>query len=392
MKSTILLLLGIMFSEFSNSQNLQTKVKLDTIINTQIDLSNEYEKVNACIYNNVLWFNIPTWDDDSLKFVRLDLQTYKIDTVFGVVPSLIYKVKFPISQCITVNDKYCVVKFFESIAVFDVVNEKLKYNNIFPTVEHYSYLKLNGSKLFCAQAYNHSPLDQVNKVSLIIYDLKGQDVLSDINPEIKNIEFSHFSNYHWIDATERQILVAQTTDYSIDIYDYELKKTSSLIRVPDNWKKFDNNIMVRLRKKTDPSHPKQLIDSLLPLNDYYSRLEAAYFINDTTIYTRYIPFMQKEAKRLVDFWVYRNGEWLLKEKDLIDEKPGKREIMNKRNCFIMSTYYRNCFDTDNLVILEPGTTDEPFGKTYTNFFESEDDYFSDHAKPLLKIYCYKFIK
>lgn len=393
-KLTFLHIVLTLLLKVSYGQDLQTKLQLDTIINTQIQLSNEYEKYGACIFKGTLWFNVPIWDDDSLKFVRLDLQTYRMDTIYGIVPSLVYKIKNPTAQCIDINNEYCAVKFFDSMVIFNIKDGKLEYNNIFPTVERYSYIKLNDTLLFCAQAYNHTPSDQVNKISLIVYNLKSNKVIYDLNPAINNIEFSHFNSNgsHWIDATKSRILVSQTTDYNIDIYDYKLKKIENLNRLPDKWRKFDDNIMIRLRKKISPYNPKQLIDSLTPHDEYYSRIEAAFFINDTTIYVRYIPVKQKQENRLSDFWVYRNGYWLLKEKDLVDERPADKLKMNKSNCYIMSTYYRSYFNSDFLITMKAGTTADPIGKAFKEFLKDEDEYFSDHPKPLLKIYCYKFIK
>lgn len=399
-KTKIFNLLGTLFiyfyiSQDINAQQVQEIIRLDTIIST-LQVDSGMMKPAVASNKSSLWVYFPSMNDnDSLLFLRLNLKTYKMDTFWLVIPSISSKISNPEARSFSINDKYLVLLFFKSFVTFEIKpNKKPLYLGITPLQESAEYIHLLEEQIIFGRCYNHHPLDEVIKTQLSIYDIKTEKFKRVLTPEFSNIEFSHFAPNHWMDATENKILFAQTTEYQIDIYNSSLKKIGNIERQVSNWNNFDSSIAIRLRRELKPGQAKKVIEILSPVEDTISRLESAYFINDSTIFIRHIPPFNKKQKRirLIDIWqLNQNNQWTLIAKDFRDEKPTVETIFSKNNYPLLSVYYNIGFIDQKLYFVKPSAKINEFGKSYSAIIKEEDEYFIKQ-NPEFNIYIYSIKK
>lgn len=387
----LLLLIFWIKSSCSYSQKIQEIITLDSIININYALESAGDNVTGNISGNYFWIYKPNWKEiDSVLFYKINLETYKIDSTYGVIPSLPYKIKSPDANTIAVSDKYLLIGFYGTIALFNIENNKLIFNKIFPISASFTYYKIIGNYIVCGQAYNYHPLSDPNKTMIALYDIKTDKFAKDIIPDFINIEFSHFGSNHWIDAYDNKILFSQTTDYHIDIYDTQLNKKDSIERNIKDWEKFDSKIMDRLNKNIPVGHSKVLIDSLSPYEDVVSRIESAHFISDSLILVKYIPTnnASKNRLRMYDVWKLSNNRWGLVFSDLKDEKPDNEDVFTKENFPI--TEGSSCpiyVDKKHLVLVIPDTPVPKMGNKLSAIKEMEDDYYINN-NPVATLFIY----
>ena len=375
----------------SNGQALlQNKVSLDTIITTGFEMQDMFENYSGCLYQQFFWFHVPNWEEtDSITLVRMNVSSQHFDTIYGIIPSLADKIPWPTSYAIAVNNKYCAIRFYRSIAIFDVNNSSLTFRRIFPIIQDFSYCKLQDNRLVLGKSYNFHPLDEPEPVSIAVYDIPSDKFVNTIYPSIKNIEFSHFHPYHWIDASEHYILLSQTTEYKIEIFDQNLKLVSQISRSVLGWNQFDTGAMRNITKDIPLNNAKMRIEKISPYQDRVSRVEAAYMLDDSTVLVRYIPPDNKSKKRqrFIDIWKFRQGKWDLLAADLEDSNLSSKEIVTKNNMRVMGLNNPSYFSNQYLIMLTSGTNVYPFGKKYSDLQKEEDDYYVEHD-PILKIYIY----
>lgn len=383
----------IFISIISNGQSIQKIIKLDTIINTQIVLESTWEKVTTTVYDNKIWMYRPQWNgNDSIMFIRYDLKTLKGDTIIAYVPNLYLRIKNPQARCLSVNENYLVITFTDAMLVFNNVKGQLTFNKIFPIAESYNYLKINDKMLVCGKVYNHHPLTDPYKTALVIYDLKKDTFPHYLNPYFNDIEFSHFGGNHWIDSYNDKILFSQTTEYSINIYNTRLDSIENINRKNiKHWKAFNHKITKRLSENIAPEDVKELIDSLTPYHLTISRIEGAYFIDDTTIIVRYIPVnSKKNNKRMYDVW-RKNKQWILLHSDLSDEDTfNSNEIISKENFSLEGYAYQTFVLNNTLISIRAETDIYPIGKNQKNYNKEKEKYYiKNNPKVMITIFKIK---
>jgi hypothetical protein len=373
-------------------QNVQSIIRLDTIINTGYPLETEFDKVISNVNKNELWMYIPNWNEsDTVTFIKLDLNTNGYDTLSCIIPGLPYKIQSPVAEAMSISDKYVLLAFFKSIALFTRSGNRLVFDKIFPINETYSYYRINGEQVICGKAYNHHPLSEPSKTLLVVYDIKKDAFVKVLEPAFKNIEFSHFGGNHWIDASASSVLFAQTTEYSIDIYNTALESKGKIKREAKDWNSFNNAVMTRLSKKIPQGSSKVLIDSLTPYDRTVSRLEGAYFINDSMVLVRYIPqnsFTNNDYRKY-DLWQLQSGKWLLVKNDLEDKKFTPAETMTKDNFYITGGSSVDMFISNGrVIIVRAGSPVDLLGKKLKDARKAEDLYYEKN-NPVALVYIYK---
>ena len=150
----------------------------------------------------------------------------------------------------------------------------LKYKTIIPLAEKFAYVFLQQNRVALARSYNYHPLEYLTPIRTSVYDFQADSIYSDLIPSFDAIEFSHFAPRHWIDASDHQFLVSQTTSYNISIYNYYRQKVDSITRNPVGWNYIHSTFLTKFREAdvVKKHQAKELINVFSPVEDSISDL------------------------------------------------------------------------------------------------------------------------
>lgn len=358
-------------------QEIQSIFELETILRTElpVDVDN-YDLFPTAVYHNRLWiYKHDPSTNAAATFIRADAGTLKLDSIKVSIPAF-YQSMFsdPEKISLAVNDSLCVIGCDNKVAVFTRNGaDSLAYLKIVNIGTEVESMQLSGQKLFVGRLLTSR--ERKDETFLGVFDLVSEKWISRINPPFKLIEFSHSYPHDWMHATENSILVTQTRDYEIAIYDYSLNKTATIRRDVPGWKPITDR---ELNKMDDLKYDKAIystyaVDSILSQRSFVSYIVNAKFINESRIIVCYLPYSKERSQEdyrpyLYDIWVKENGEWKLQQADL-EDKPGLDDEKATKQNFPFNAY-RNMIQyhfTENgkVIGLRLGGKMPAWGKPYS---------------------------
>lgn len=335
----------------------------------------------------------------SFTLYALDILTFKIT-----------KQAFNISKSVSKRLERAVLNSFvitNTEAIFFIGGEFLTYDRIShkflastPYDYDISFLKNSGSMLWYGYCYNKTkpvgknPKSMVGRISLKENKYNEQKIA------FQGIEFTHFEPNHFMDATENSLLFAQTLNYRINIYDTTLQQTTAITRVIENWNPMDTSILKGIALRIPVGKAVDLIDALVPYhNGKISRLDGAWFVNDSTLLARYyMPIVSADFmkyKYYFDVWTKpdTSSEWILVHKDLTDEDNlhTTKSRLTKSDIPLKSWLNPFYVGTPHTLVLKNTAKVLPYNDSYATIKAKQKEYIQNN-NPVTAIYLYKFVK
>jgi len=383
---------------YQQNKNITSFVKLDTIINLQITC--DYDQINEedlklQLLGNKVWIFYPNWkENDSLCYLTVDIKTKELRKHNLYVPSLSFKTNSPIIKHFHVTDSGLVVLFSNNVFVYF---KKTKGNYDFSFIEPLanamqSVYCLNSKTLLFANMYNSHPNSNPDPVVFKLYSVNQRKVVKNLIPKFDAIEFSHFSPSHWLSVYGNSVLISQTANYKLAIYDETLDKKEEIVAKPDSsWIYADTNFIRLTRNMKPRKGGKEWIELLSPMQDSISRIEAVYFLDKKTILVRKIPAYSKEKshERLYDVWAKNERGWHVEQSNIYDRRASPDSKIEKSNFPVMSRLGATDFDAHHFVKLQVMFHDMEFGKTYADQKKAEEKMLTDGVQPKFYLYIYK---
>lgn len=257
-----------------------------------------------------------------------------------------------------------------------------------------------GNNRFCyAYCYNTSdPFMQDSKAYIGIADSNGM-IHKNLILTMPGIEFSHFDPRHWIDALPGKMLVAQTLAYDIAVLDSALAETGRIRREVPGWKQMDTAKLREIASSVPRFQAKALIEELEPFhNGKISRVDGAWFINDTSVLVRYyMPvktpgFMKYEY--YYDVWVKKQDTWSIQNQDLTDNDThlaaDAGRMISKQEVPVLGWANPVCMKENTIITLRTMPDVLPYNKTPDQLRKEEASYYK-LKNPLLGVCIYKKI-
>ena len=393
-KLILLLILIISMVKCQKGDIVDKIALIDEIVD--VPISTDYDIKNLVSFDSKIWFYLPNYSD-SLIFVRYNLYQKKFDSVICNMKetNINFSLNNPNIMSFSINNKYCVLLFFEGFVIFNILNNNfLSYKYSDTLVNKYEYVKILNNKILFGRCYNYFREDKsFNKVELALYDIETQKFLKKINPYFKAIEYSHIQPNHWIDANERFIAFSQTIDFKITIYDSNLNKLFEMKRQPKNWKNIEESLYKTFSNE-NPKYPKNIIRLLEEIEKLDgSRIEAVQFINDSLLMVCFRPW-KKELKNkhgfCYDLFYIKKDGYILKKKDILEFNPDENETCSSLNYPFFSVYYIPCFIKNYAINVSIGAKaylEYQIGKSYKIINEERNKYIRNNGLSyIMKIY------
>jgi hypothetical protein len=385
----------ILFPTSIFSQVLTDLISLDTIINTHILASQNYQMpLPVCLSNNNLLFYVPPdRETDSLKIRYYNLTTKAIIIKQIIIPDLTYKVDDPQVSSFAIEDNSLILHFKSgSLAYFHEMDStfSLAWMIPFKLPIHNAGFQQHHLLLTNAENYLYGDPKEMASAILCNFDPRSIAIKEIKKLEIKNIEFSSFPQSKWIDFTNHYTGISQTTDYKIDIYDSDFNKNSTIERNIPGWHHFSDSVMFSLRKQIPRKYLGVLLDSLKKSNELCSRVEGINFVNDSILVVRYIIGGRENiVARKYDIWKKNSLGWYLSWHDLLDRKVDSSIVCTKTNypLFGAFTSYAITSDFKHLVGIRVNPPPFHFNYPYQESYRNIDNYFRTHP-PEYFIYQY----
>ncbi|MDQ3073127.1 MAG: hypothetical protein M3Q97_07695 [Bacteroidota bacterium] len=296
---------------------------------------------------------------------------------------------------IAASENYIVVCFERRIAIFKRIGEwEIILTHHFSISRTYNFLHISGDYLVMGDCYFYNPKDQANTTAISVYNLRKNKSQKEIHPEFDHIEFSRFAPNHWISACSDKILFSNTSDYKITIYNMDLKPVDSFTRQLEGWVRMPEQKLQYLRAVIPQQETGMFFDSFSVYNDHLiSRVEGAWFLNDTTILVRYYKYDSTANRKLRYFDVYRQrkGVWTLTTSDIIDcpAKIDVEKVVSKANAELMSWNYYTEMGSGKIAVFRGYADIAYLGGTWKEIKISELDYYKEND-PLWAIFIYRF--
>lgn len=361
----------------------------------------QYKELCVGEYNNnyyVVYFDKRD-KSYSLNLYAIDKSTFIISThIFSIGKKFSKKFERAVLKAFVIN---------RSEAIFFIGNEFLSYDlashkflGSTPYDYDISFLKSSGNLLWYGYCYNKTKQVGKNPKSMIgRASLKG-NVYNERVMDFDGIAFTHFEPNHFIDATENNILFAQTIHYQITIYDTAFQINKEIKREAENWKLMDTATLKGIAKSIPSGRAVDLIDALVPYhNGKISRVDGTWFVNDTTILVRYyMPIESQDFmkyKYYFDVWTKTiiSSEWTLLYRDLTDEDHlnTTKHILTKNDIPLKSWINSFYVGSTHALVLKNVAKVFPYGDSYVNVKAKQKEYIKQN-NPVTAIYFYKFVK
>lgn len=370
----IIILIVLPIFCFGQNKKLASVFQKDTLIslNQKTDDSFLDGKSIAVYGDEVIFYDINLLEKhDTISFQIFNLLTNKITWKHTRVPGLENKIFYPdiYHYNMAYNGKYLAFCFGmpNSILILKKnTNGEFIFDDLFPTFNSYSYINLlSNNILFLGKCYNSETFEGAGRTIIQTYSLNDKIFINNKKFIFDDIRFSNYSGNHWIDASENRVLTSNTLSYDLTIYDKNFNLLTKINRKINNWNWVDT-IKLKKLSKTIPLHnPKLFMDSVNKMEKEASRLEGAYFINDTTILVRYIPgknLNSKRQTRYYDIWQQKNNTFELMYSDLEDSFPEKSETISNET---VPLDFRNnivYFSNNRAITLDPDFFSKTYGK------------------------------
>jgi hypothetical protein len=317
--------------------------QLDTVIDLGIRASDCFDgSISFAAFDKETLIYLPSIQNiDTISFLRWT-RSGGIDTLHAWIPGLPLRIKDPVAQQLSFNAEFVVLSFWQTILILNRNGEQgLSFREMIPMAESFSYLKMLPTKLLIGRCYDYNPKDASEPTMLILYDIPSRQFSSPISPPFQSIEFTLFKPLHLIDASDHWIAYGQTQSYNVELYDRDLKPRYHISRTVKAWKPVDTSFLAMIRKRgKNPRGTIALLDSVEAIS---SRVESVDFLDDSTLSVRYIPPSGNifPRKRLFDIWRLEGKEWVIAQKDLIDQSPPIEAMLTHTNSPLGSGY-GNC--------------------------------------------------
>ena len=371
-------------------------IKLDTIISSHLKIDTEtigFYDIKGKICGHDLWLFYPNWkDNDSIHFLKINLITKKQMVVNLYFPGLSFKTKSPNITRFDINKEALVILFSNSFAYFTKNKNQYSFSFIEPLIYSYSDIfLLPDKKILIANQYNSHPYSNPDKVILNTYDCVTKKIENTVRPYFNSIAFSHFDPNSWIDVRNDNIILSQTTHYSADFFDADLKKINGYSFTDKNWLFADTNYIEAISHIKPRPSAKELIGMITQLKDTVSRIEAVYFLSETKLLVRKIPAYNKALNRLRMYDVLelnKNNIWEIKQKDLVDVAPKAEDLCTKQAFPLLSVEETVIFSETYCVKLTERFNNFQFGKTFAEL-KTEEDLSLGKKDPFLFIEIFK---
>jgi hypothetical protein len=338
-----------------------------------------FELYPTSLWKNKLWMYDFEPGNKSIRFITVDAATAKTDTIYIDVPSSFQELFIdPYKIALAVNDSFCVLGCDKKLAVFRrTANGKTGYLKALDIGTETEYLHLQGSRLLVGRLL--TARQRKDETFLGVYDLIDEKWIKTIDPAFKLVEFSQTYPHSWMNVTDSSILITQTRDYEISIYDYSLKEAATLTRNVPGWRSITDRELEKMdRLKPDQAaYGQYVLDSIFTQRSYINYIVTAKFMTDTSIAVCYLPYSKERSQDdarpyLFDVWVKDKGQWKLKYADMKDE-PGKDEEMTTKQSFPFNAY-RDMIDYhftgSRIICLRMGGRTNVLSKPYSTIMDN----------------------
>lgn len=379
-------------------QSITEFIKLDTVFSTGIKIDNvdvTVKNVKIKIVNEEAWIYYPNWkDNDSIHFLRINLNTYKKELINIYVPSISFKISSPTIDNFDI-DKNALVLLYTSnnFAYFKNTKQGYVFDFIEPLQCAYTGIRLlSDKKVVIYNNYNSHPKSNPDKTILYVYDCNEHKVVYTSRPHFNAIEFCHFNPNEWLDVCSENIIFSQTTSYSISFFDFKLNLAKRFTHSDKDWVYADTNRIKALEAVKPAISPKDFIERLSPMEDTVSRIEAVYSLSPHKLLIRKIPANAKKQNRLRTYDILaldaKTKEWTIVQKNIKDLVPEATALCTKKDFPVNSVYHTITFSEHYYIKLVPRFTPVLFDRTYKQNKENEEKAMSTLI-PELYIHIFK---
>lgn len=395
MKYLFCFAISLYFQNIVCSQTIQDKFKLDTLIFlNHKNLTIEKIRKDAIISSTDKYIHIAfsnnVFGNDTNYIISINKSSYKVSYWSFCLPKEMKTKTLDAIYSFSTNDSIFALGFYQSILVLSTNSEnQLRIVKLIELEQSCAYLKVIDNKVFAGNIYKKKDVTQC----AVIYKYGINEQYKEVDRFTFNypcIEFSYFSPNHWIEIDKENIFIAQTCNYSIDIYNHSFKKKGVIETKKKSWIEMDKSILKTLNHQINATQPVQMIDSLSIYNDQFiSRVTGIWKFNDTILFIGWFKFDSTLNKTRKHIDVYNLSSNSFLEENLYDPSMFRRDsaIATKDFYPIMYWNYNLDISNNNLTTLRNYAEIEYINNPWKTIYENEKKYFiKNNPIPTLFIY------
>ncbi|MDZ4757387.1 MAG: hypothetical protein SGJ10_04495 [Bacteroidota bacterium] len=316
-------ILGLtLFTLYFNLFSVCQSFTFQKVINTKVKKSSsEYKKPITSFSNNKLYFvDFASNNIDEVFNSDSVIKIYRFNTTKNKTDSLRLSFKYNgfdleytggwfTNFYVSWGEKYIFINNHTNIIVLKKKSsgEYRLYKKIARRYYYQEIKQLSNEDFLFLFCYNSHPLNQKEKVVLSIYNIHSDTVSKSIFPHFDGIAYSSLI-HNWIEVIDKKIILSNTLDYKIKVYDMNLKLTDSLIRIIPSWTKYEN-------EKTSTHNTKQIIENIYESDQTNYRIEKIIPYNKASFIVSYKTGLKKDVRQ-IDFVKIENKSLVVSDSNI----------------------------------------------------------------------------
>lgn len=247
-------------------------------------------------------------NSDTIVVYLVNSNTYQTDTLNLIVDGLShYLSKHYASgfKGIALRDSCIVLSTYNRIFVFrhNEGNNWYRDKTLRVNFDYKRMKMIDGRTLLFTDAY-HSR--RKHKTTMLLYDIEKGRKVKAIHPYLNSSLNTYYANFSYADYCEGRIVWAHNNEYSLVVYDRDLKPVDSIHYDLPNWRPLPDSV-VRKAGSIPWTDAVDIIYTVQNKNVKSDIIMWTLFLDkDTLLVVRKTP---NARHKLIDLWSYTEGHW-----------------------------------------------------------------------------------